>query len=151
MIELHRTDSDHNDFKSLVIQLDMDLNIRYRELQKQYDPHNKIESIDTIVIAYFEKIPAGCGCFKKYDNDTVEIKRMFVKEEYRGKGIATMILNELECWAKEKKYHRTLLETGIKQTEAIRLYEKMGYKRTENFGQYIGNKNSICMQKELCL
>ena len=74
---------------------------------------------------------------------------MYVQEEYRGNGIAKMILNELECWAKEKKYIRTILETGIKQYEAIRLYEKMGYVRMENFGQYIGNYNSLCMQKEI--
>ena len=69
--------------------------------------------------------------------------------EYRGKGVAEAILNELENWAKEEGYSISILETGHKQLDAIGLYQKLGYQITENFGQYIGVENSVCMKKIL--
>jgi GNAT superfamily N-acetyltransferase len=74
---------------------------------------------------------------------------MFTLPEYRGKGVAKTILSELEKWAKEEKYSVSILETGFMQKDAIHLYEKMGYEVTENFGQYIGVENSICMKKRI--
>ena len=74
---------------------------------------------------------------------------MFTLPEYRGKGIAKAILTELELWAKEEGYKLALLETGNKQKDAIGLYQKLGYEFTENFGQYVGVENSVCMKKSL--
>ena len=87
--------------------------------------------------------------FKEFDADTVEIKRMFVSTEKRGKGISKHILNELEKWAAELGYTKFILETGVKQLEAIGLYNRFGYKQIENYGQYIGKPLSVCMSKEL--
>jgi putative acetyltransferase len=148
-MKLIRCTSENNDFRMLTSFLDKDLNSRYGVLQTHYDQFNKIEAIDTVVVAYLEDNPVGCGCFKKYDEVSVEIKRMFVKSEFRGKGIARMILTELEKWATEDGYARSVLETGIKQFEAINFYTNIGYTRIENFGQYAGNSNSICMSKTL--
>jgi len=147
MIKLLRCNSNNKEFRDLVILLDKDLNSMYGILQAQYEKFNKIESIETVVVAYQDKIPIGCGCFKKFDTSSVEIKRMFVKKENRGKGIAKMILTELERWAKENGNITSFLETGIKQHKAISFYTNFGYKRIENFGQYFGNNNSICMSK----
>jgi GNAT superfamily N-acetyltransferase len=149
MIKLIRCNSVNKDFRDLVILLDEDLNSRYGILQAQYKKFNKIEANETVMVAYQDKIPVGCGCFKKFDTSSVEIKRMFVKKENRGKGIAKRILTELERWAEENGNKTTFLETGIKQHEAISFYTNFGYKRIENFGQYIGNTNSICMSKVL--
>ena len=77
----------------------------------------------------------------------VELKRVFVQPAWRGQGIAQAILAELERWATESKYTGYVLETGRNQPEAIRLYEKSGYRRVANFGKYVGVKNSVCMQK----
>lgn len=149
MIKLIRCNSVNKDFRDLVILLDEDLNSRYGILQTQYEKFNKIESIDTVVVAYLDEVPIGCGCFKKFDRNSVDIKRMFVKKENRGKGIARRILTELENWAVENGYKNSILETGIMQPEAISFYTNFGYKKIENFGQYIGNTNSICMSKVL--
>jgi putative acetyltransferase len=146
---IKRTNSENNDFKNLTQMLDADLNSRYGSLQSEYNKYNKIELIETLVIAYDNEIPIGCGCFKYFETNTVEIKRMFVLPEYRGKGIASSILSELEYWATEKGFNRTVLETGSKQHEAISFYTKLGYNRTANYGQYAGNSNSICLSKEL--
>ncbi|MBN8788447.1 MAG: GNAT family N-acetyltransferase, partial [Terrimonas sp.] len=59
------------------------------------------------------------------------------------------IVNELEQWAKELHYTACVLETGKRQPEAIRLYQKAGYTLIENFGQYKNVENSVCMKKIL--
>jgi GNAT superfamily N-acetyltransferase len=149
-ILLKRTNSTDPDFRSLIVQLDKELNERYGGLmQSTYDQHNHIIDIDTVVIAYSSGRPAGCACFKRYDDTSAEIKRMFVKRTERGQGIAYKILSELELWAKESGFKDTILETGDKQHEAIALYQKLGYTITENYGQYSDLATSICMRKEL--
>lgn len=149
-IILKRTDSTDPDFRLLITLLDKELNERYGELmQSTYDRHNHIIDIDTVVIAYSNGMPAGCACFKKYDDTSAEIKRMFVKYTERGQGIAHKILSELELWATENGFSHTILETGDKQHEAIALYKKLGYTITENYGQYSDLAASICMRKEL--
>jgi putative acetyltransferase len=102
MIKICRDSSNNDDFRKLLTLLDSDLVSRHGELQEQY--YNQIDILNTIVVAYIDRNPAGCGCFKKYDNQTAEIKRMFVKNEYRGQGVARKILSELEKWAKENGF-----------------------------------------------
>jgi len=149
MLETYRVNSDSKDFQSLVKLLDEELNQTYGIIQKQYDKLNVIENLETVVVGYVNGFASGCGCFKKYDAGSIEIKRMFVKKEERGSGIAAIILMELEKWAKEKGYTSSILETGIKQAAAMKFYAKMGYNRIENYGAYIGNENSLCMAKKL--
>jgi putative acetyltransferase len=149
MNQIIRTQSSNPDFQALVKELDKDLFERYPEIQSQYVGLNKVESINTIVIAYFDSQPVGCGCFKTFDPESVEIKRMFVKKDYRGKGISKLILNELETWAKELGFKKSILETGFGQPEAIGLYEKSGYKKVQNFGPYTNMSNSVCFGKSL--
>ena len=149
-ITLKRASSTDPDFRTLITLLDDELNERYGELmQSTYDRYNHIIDIDTVVIAYSNGMPAGCGCFKKYNDTDAEIKRMFVKSAERGRGIAYKILSELELWAKEHGFKDTILETGDKQHEAIALYQKLGYAITSNYGQYSDLATSICMKKEL--
>lgn len=149
MITIQRTNSNSSDFRLLIQQLDKDLAKRYGTLQQVYDQYNKIENLDTIVIAFLDNEPVGCGCFKYFDKNMVEVKRMYVKPEVRGKGAGSRILTELENWAGELKYKGIVLELGNKQPEATRLYKKQGYEVIPNYGQYIGMENSICMKKDL--
>jgi len=148
-ITIKRTDSFDFDFPQLVALLNLELHERYGELQLIYDTFNQISNLDTVVIAYVNDMPAGCGCFKRFDEATAEIKRMFVKADERGQGIASLILKELEVWAKEDGYSYAVLETAIKQQESIGLYKKAGYTIIPNYGQYIGMENSICFRKAL--
>jgi putative acetyltransferase len=149
MISIKRTISNDPDFHALVAELDKDLWNRYEELQNTYSRYNKVPDLPTVVVAYDNDIAVGCGCFKPFDERSVEIKRMFVVPAKRGSGVAASILNELHRWAKELKYTHAVLETGTKQHEAIRFYHREGYTNTENYGQYIGMETSICMKKEL--
>ncbi len=147
MINLVRTDSGNSRFRELVALLDRDLQIRDGEEHSFYAQFNKIDKIREVVVAYENEKAIGCGAFKKYSADVAEIKRMFVRPENRGRGIAGQILNELETWAKELKFSECVLETGVKQPEAIGLYKKSGYKKTPSYGQYLNVKNSVCMKK----
>ena len=150
MITLKRTYSTNPDFEKLVVQLDAYLAILDGEDHAFYAQFNKSGLLKNALIAYDENdTPIGIGAYKEYDLKTIEIKRMFTLPEYRGRGVAKAILSELENWAKEEKYSVAILETGYKQKDAITLYEKLDYKKTENFGQYIGIENSICMKKPL--
>jgi putative acetyltransferase len=144
-----RTDSSNADFRELVVLLDQDLIRRDGDEHAFYATYNKIDTIAHVVVAYQDEVAVGCGAFKRYAEQVVEIKRMFVRLECRGRGIAGLVLGELEKWAVESGYSQTILETGKKQPEAIRLYEKSGYVVIPNFGQYQGVENSVCMQKLL--
>ena len=147
MVKLVRTNSGNNDFIKLISLLDNELNERYGKEQDQYNQYNTLESIKNVVIAYDNKTSIGCGSFKEFDSDTVEIKRMYLKNDKRGSGAATQILEELEKWAAELGYTKSVLETGKGQPDAIKFYAKCGYKVMENFGQYKGMPLSLCMSK----
>ena len=83
-------------------------------------------------MAYVDKRPVGCGAMKEYDRIAIEIKRMYTPPQYRGKGVASKILSELENWASELSYEICILETGNKMSEAIGLYIKNSYKIIPN-------------------
>ncbi len=149
MIEIKRTSSSEIDFQHLVSELDGELSTRNGETNEFFAQYNKIDQIKNVIIATIDNKPVGCGAMKAYDSDTMEIKRMFVPIEMRGKGIAVHILKNLENWAKEMNYSKCILETGNKMPEAIRLYEKSNYKVVPNYGQYNGIEDSICFEKHL--
>jgi putative acetyltransferase len=94
-------------------------------------------------------LPVSCGAIKEFDTETMEIKRMFTLESHRGKGIGKQVLTELESWALEMGYSKCVLETGKRLPDAVRLYQKNGYRQIPNYGQYIQMENSICFEKKL--
>ncbi len=149
MLKLIRTNSENKDFQFLVSLLDAELSIRDGDEHAFFAQFNKLDSIREVVVAFQNEVAIGCGAFKKFDSQTAEIKRMFVRTEHRGKGIAVEILRELENWASELNFSFAILETGYKQPEAIRLYEKTGFALIPNYGQYEGIENSVCMKKKL--
>jgi GNAT superfamily N-acetyltransferase len=148
-INFLRTNSSNPDFQLLIQALDEDLYKRNGEGQLIYRQYNQVDQIKHVMIVYVDGEPVGCGCFKKFDPETVEMKRMYVLPEMRGKQLAAKLLQELEKWAVEEGFHNAVLETGLRQVEAIRLYTVAGYLRTENYGQYIGMADSICYRKTL--
>lgn len=147
MIKIIRTNSANKYFIELVKQLDQDLAIRDGASHSFYDQFNKIDMIRHAVIAYENDQPVACGAIKEFSPQIMEIKRMFTLPQYRGKGIAGIILNELENWAAELSCSKCVLETGKRQPEAIHLYQKKGYRIIPNYGQYAGIENSVCFEK----
>ncbi|MCR9063245.1 MAG: GNAT family N-acetyltransferase [Cytophagales bacterium] len=144
-----RTDSTNEDFVKMVKLLDEELAEIDGDDHDFYAQYNKIDAIKNALVLYENKTPFGCGAFKPFDSERVEIKRMYVVQSARNRGLATQILLNLESWAKELQYKFAVLETGKRQPDAIRLYEKNGYSIITNFGQYAGVENSVCFEKML--
>jgi len=147
MKKIIRTDNENLDFNKLIVELDAYLKVTDGEDHEFYNQFNGLDTIKNVVIAYQDNKAAGCGAFKKFDDKTVEIKRIYVKFAYRGSGIAQAILNSLELWASEKGFKKCVLETGNRQVEAIKFYKKAGYKSIPNYGQYTHMEDSNCFEK----
>lgn len=144
-----RTESSHEDFIQLVHELDHYLAIIDGDEHDFYHQYNQIENLDHVVLLAIDGNTVSCGAFKELNEDTVEMKRMWTRPEYRGKGCASTVLGELEGWAREEGYTHSMLETGRRMQDAVKLYLQNGYAETENYGQYIGIENSICFKKTL--
>ena len=148
-MKLVRTDSENKDFIALVKELDTDLATRDGSEHAFYAQFNKIDTIKHVVVLYEKDEAVGCGAIKHFSPVAMEVKRMYTQPAQRGKGLATAILTELEKWAAELGYQQCILETGLKQPEAIALYQKNGYQLMPNYGQYAGVENSVCFEKKL--
>lgn len=146
-IKIIRTNSENQEFIKLVKQLDAYLKITDGNEHDFYNQFNGIDVLNHIVVSYDDNFPVGCGAIKKFDDDSMEVKRMFVSESYRNKGIAQKILMELEIWVKELGYKKCVLETGKRQVEAVKFYHKCSYKVIPNYGQYQDMENSVCFEK----
>jgi GNAT superfamily N-acetyltransferase len=146
---LKRTNSENKDFINLVEHLDAYLKVTDEDEHDFYNQFNNIDVLKEVVVLYNDENAVGCGAIKKFDNNAVEVKRMFVLSEKRGQGFAQNILTELEIWAKELGYKKCVLETGKRQVEAVQFYKKCGYKIIPNYGQYLNMENSICFEKEI--
>jgi len=146
---IKRTTANDKDFQLLVRQLDHELWTELKEDQGTYDQYNVVMHIPTAVVVYMGGVPVACGCFKKFDNHTVEIKRMFVRKDQRGKGLSKKVLGELEKWAKEENYDSAVLETSVHFQTARNLYASKGYKVIPNYGPYADLPESLCMKKDL--
>lgn len=144
-----RTTSDDPDFQELANELERDLEIRDGDQHLLYSELNKIDRIPNAVVVYLNGVPTGCGAIRKYDQENIEVKRMFVKPGNRGKKIATTILTELENWSVELGYKNCVLETGLNQPEAIEFYKANQYSIIPNFGKYKNSENSVCFKKPL--
>ena len=149
MINLIRTNSENKDFIDLVKLLDAELAAIDGDEHVFYAQLNKTDTIKHVIVAYENEKPISCGAIREHSSTMMEVKRMYTLPEHRGKGLATKVLNELEKWASELSYQKCILETGWRQPDAIRLYEKNGYSRIPNYGKYAGIVNSVCFEKEI--
>jgi len=144
-----RTNSSNPDFIKLVALLDADLALRDGEDNAFYAQFNGIDVLKQCVVYYDNEIAIGCGALKSFDTNAMEVKRMYVNPDTRGKGIASLLLLELEKWTKELGYKHCILETGLRQPEAIALYKKNNYTIITNYPPYEGIENSVCFRKAL--
>ncbi len=149
MIKIIRTNSDNPDFIELVKLLDAYLAEIDGDDHLFYAQLNKAAKMKYVVVAYENDKPAGCGAIREHAPGIMEVKRMYTLPEYRGKGIATKVLADLENWSRELFIEKCILETGKRQPEAISLYKKNGYKIIPNYSQYAAMENSVCFEKEL--
>lgn len=150
MIKLLRTNIHDPKFNTLVLQLNAELSSMYVNYQEVFAPHNKLKDETFSLVAIQNEKSVGIGAYRVLkDENAVEIKRMFVPTNHRGKGISKLILNGLEQWAKENNFTFAKLETGTKNLAAISLYKKSGYKKIPPYEPYVGIEESLCFGKKL--
>ncbi len=149
MIHLQACTTDDPAFQSLIRELDAEFVERYGEIQNQYSPYNVMPSDTPAVVAFDGGTPVGCGAFRVLDIATVEIKRMYVRPNWRGRGISRQVLHALEEQARRESFKVARLETGTLQPEAIALYESAGYGRIPCYGPYVDLPMSVCYEKAL--
>lgn len=146
-----KTNGEHKDFMELCQMLDDFLNeaVGGEKQRNQYNQYNTLESIHDVIVIYKDDEAVGAGAYKFFDEDTVEMKRIFIKEEYRGIGLGRELLLRLEADARIKGFRYGILETGDVLEAATASYKKNGYKVIPNYGQYADMPESVCMQKKL--
>ena len=92
---------------------------------------------------------AGCGGIKMFGADYGEVKRMFVRPVFRGKGLGKAMLDHLAEYARSKNAGVLRLETGIYEVEAIGLYERFGFQRRAPFGEYVEDPLSVYFEMNI--
>ena len=149
MIRIVRTTSADPAFRTLTAALDAELWARYPDIQGDYAPFN-LTATDTAVVALAGDVPVGCACVKPFEDPAaVELKRMFVAPSHRGHGVASLVLRELEAWARELGFTRLVLEMGDRQPEAAAFYAAHGFTAIPLYGPYVGLAHSVCLAKPL--
>ena len=148
-ILIKQVDPNRSDVVELIHQLD-----EYQE--SMYPPEsNHLDSIDELsktnvdfLAAYADSEICGIGAVKVL-NDYGELKRLYVPEKYRGKGIAKEIVKELENCLVKRSIFTVRLETDIHQHKTIDLYKKLGYSEIAPFGDYTEDPLSVFMEKKI--
>jgi GNAT superfamily N-acetyltransferase len=138
------------DAAALIAELDAHLEPLYpRESRHGYS----VQKLTAEAVAFFvireDGIPAGCGGIKLFGSDYGEIKRMYVRPQFRGFGLAKLLLVHLSDYAKQNGVRTLRLETGIHQASAIGLYEQMGFARIAAFGEYVNDPLSRYYEKRI--
>lgn len=98
-------------------------------------------------VTWHEGMAAGCGGIKLFGTEYGEIKRMYVRPQFRGLGLGKLMLNHLTDYARQRGVRLLRLETGIYQTEAISLYERWGFQPIPPFGAYREDPLSVFYEK----
>lgn len=140
------------DARRLIEALDAHLASRYAPEQRfgpNLKPAQLAPGLGTFVVARWDGRAVGCGAVRLLDESTVEVKRMYVEPEMRGRGVAREILSHLEGAGRELGARRAVLETGIHQDEAIGLYRRAGYNQLDCWGEYTASPTSVCFEKAI--
>ena len=141
---------DSPDAAGLIVELEAHLASLYPATSRHGFSAERLlaEKVDFFVLRS-DGIPAGCGGILFVDGEYGEIKRMYVRQEFRGLGLGRRILEHLTRHAMARGITLLRLETGIHQREAIGLYERFGFRRIPPFGPYTEDPLTLCYEKQV--
>ncbi len=150
VLVLAEVDPTAREASALISALDRDLVARYPGLPIHgIDAANFREAGGVFLVGRLAGVGVACGALRPMDSGTVELKRMFVRDDHRGRGFGRTILRALEKIAIERGYRVIRLETGDGQAEAIALYERTGYQRIPCYGVHQQDPRSRCFEKAI--
>ena len=146
-----RTDGKNEDFIENCRLLDMDLDRRVgRQIKREkYQKFNQLDEIREAIVVYDHGRAVGGGAIRRYDDENIELKRVFVHNEYQGQGIGSRLVSLLIEWAAELGYRRMILETGELLAESCAVYKKLGFAVIPNYGPYADMPESLSMAREI--
>lgn len=148
-MEIRLVDAENADFLTLVQQLDEYYFEVVGEVHRRYAKYNDPHLLDARMVAYQDGKAAGCGAWKKKDDQTAEIKRIFVSKDFRRQGVASALIGALEQDAAAHGYTRAILETARTTDDSAALYHKLGYQEIAYYGSPAGAENCRCFEKAL--
>ncbi len=150
-MDFNRTDGKDKDFIENCRLLDMELDRRVGKNIKRgkYIKHNQLDEIKEAIVVREDGKLIGGGAIRRYDDENIELKRVFVHVEYQGQGIGSRLVSLLIEWAVELGYKRMILETGELLAESCTVYKKLGFKVIPNYGPYVDMPESLCMARDL--
>lgn len=108
-----------------------------------YTRYNENENIGKIWVAVSDNIPIGCIAYREKDDGIGEVKRLYIKEEYRGRGLSKELLKAVECYAEEQGCHTLFLDTRITLEPAVSIYRAFGFQIVFRQGLYIQMEKKI--------
>ena len=147
-ISLERPDS--NDARALIEELEAYLiPLSPAESRHGYSIEKLIKEEVPFFVIRDSGTPVGCGGVKLFGTDYGEIKRMYIRPQFRGLGFAKLMLNHLAEYARSHGVAILRLETGIAQQEAIALYERSGFRSIPPFGEYKPDPLSRFYEKQI--
>jgi ribosomal protein S18 acetylase RimI-like enzyme len=149
-ITINRESPDTSDASALIGELDALLAPLYPVQSRHgYSIEKLLREGTAFFVARAEGEPAGCGGLQLVGWEYGEIKRMYVRPQFRRRGLGRQMLDHLTEYARVRKVGLLRLETGIHQVEAIELYERLGSRRIPPFGAYRIDRLSLCYEKEI--
>lgn len=146
-----RTDGKNKDFieNCRLLDLDLDRRVGKKIKRDKYKQYNQLDEIQEAIVVYDNHQAVGGGAIRRYDDENIELKRVFVHPEYQGKGIGSKLVSLLIEWAVELGYQKMILETGELLAESCAVYKKLGFEVIPNYGPYVNMPESLCMAKDL--
>ena len=150
-MEFIRTDGKNKDFIENCRLLDMDLDRRVGKKIKRdkYTKYNQLDEINEAIVVYDGNRAIGGGAIRRYNDESIELKRVFIHTEYQGQGIGSKLVSLLMEWAVELGYKKMILETGELLVESCAVYRKLGFEVIPNYGPYVNMSESLCMAKQI--
>lgn len=152
-IVFRRTDLAAEVSRSLITDLNAELSDLDAEPGANHfrlDPAEVAEGRGIFLVVYRHGEPAGCGAFRRIDDEIAELKRMYIAPSARGLGLGRRLVQALEVEARALGVRRLVLETGFRQVAALALYRKTGFEPIPLFGEYcLTPATSICLGKDL--
>ena len=148
-MEIRFVDPKNQDFAHLAELLDAYYFQLVGDVHLRYAAYNRPENFNCLTVVYEDNAAIACGCWKALDEETAEIKRIYVLPTYRRRGAASMIVNVLEEDISKTGRRHIILETARTTPDSAALYRSLGYQVVDYYGSPAGADNCLCFEKNL--
>ena len=147
-MEIRFVESNSEDYRTLTEELDAYYFSLVGDVQNRYADVNRPENMQALAVVYLEGTPIACGAWKRVDEKTAEIKRSYVRPQYRRQHVASQLIPMLEDHAAAEGIRQFILETARTTDASHQLYLARGYRIIDYYGSPAGAENCLCFFKE---